>query len=377
MRVAIATESFLPQVNGVTNSVLRVAEYLRDHGDSALVIAPDDRDVPETCAGFPVVTIPSVSLPMYQDIKVGLTPGFTLDKWLSDFAPDVLHAAAPFLIGSAALAAAARLAIPSVAVYQTDLPSYASRYGFALVENLAWARLRDIHSLANLTLAPSTPARDQLVDHGVPRVKIWGRGVDTDRFAPAKRSQRLRQAWAPDGEVVIGYVGRLAAEKQVEDLAPLTDLPGTRLVVVGDGPSRKTLEGLLPTARFTGILRGDELAETIASFDLFVHPGELETFGQAIQEALASGVPVVAPAKGGPIDLVQPGRTGYLYPPGDLGAMTAAVRALVGDPAERRRFGAAARAFTQTRTWASLCAQLVAYYGEAIALGAGVEPSPR
>jgi len=376
MRVAIATESFLPQINGVTNSVLRVAEYLHDRGDAALIIAPDDHGVPPSYAGYPVVTVPSISLPLYQDVKVALTPGFDMDALLGDFAPDVVHAAAPFVIGSAALAAAARLAIPSVAVYQTDLPSYTSRYGWSLVENLAWTRLRDIHSLANLTLAPSTPARDQLLAHGVPRVKIWGRGVDTDRFNPAKRDQRLHDGWAPADQVVVGYMGRLAPEKQVADLAGVASLSGTSLIVIGDGPSRRELTDQLPGAHFLGRLEGETLAVALASLDIFVHPGELETFGQAIQEALASGLPVVAPAKGGPIDLVTPGRTGYLYPPGDLDELAAAVWRLVGQPDRRRRIGLAARRFAQGRTWPRVCARLVAYYDEVITLATGVEPNP-
>lgn len=370
MRVAIATESFLPQINGVTNSVLRLAEYLADRGDTALIVAPDDHQVPSSYAGFPVVTIPAVSLPMYQDVKLALTLGFAMDKLLSDFAPDVLHAAAPFLIGSSALAATARLGIPSVAIYQTDVPSYATRYGLSLVKNLAWTRVRDLHSLADLTLAPSTAARDQLLAHGVPRVKLWGRGVDTARFAPTKRDQALHDRWAPAGEVVIGYVGRLAPEKQLADLAGLADLPQTALVIVGDGPSRHTLGDDLPSARFLGLLDGEELATAVASFDLFVHPGELETYGQAIQEAMASGLPVVAPAAGGPIDLVQPGRTGYLYPPGDLTAMTSAVARLVADPAQRQRLGTAGRAWTDNRTWPVICDQLMAHYDEAIATAA-------
>ncbi|MDR0848231.1 MAG: glycosyltransferase family 1 protein [Propionibacteriaceae bacterium] len=366
MRVAIAAESFLPQVNGVTNSVLRVCEHLRDNGHEALIIAPGDTDVPDSYAGFAVSTVPSVSLPMYQDVKVALTPSFVMDRILLDFAPDVLHAAAPFMVGSVALDSAARLAIPSVAIYQTDVPSYAKRYGLGLAENLAWTRVRDIHSLANLTLAPSTFARDQLLDHEVPRVRIWGRGVDTARFSPDKRDLSLHDEWAPDSEVVIGYMGRLAPEKQVFDLEVLADIPGIRMVVVGGGPSKKTLKKQLPHALFLGKMEGDALARAVATMDVFVHPGELETFCQAIQEALASGVPVLAPAKGGPIDLVQSGHTGYLYPPGDLAALRDRTIELVNDKEKRDSFSQAARQFTATRTWPAICDQLLGYYAEVI-----------
>ena len=377
MRVAIATESFLPQINGVTNSVMRVAEHLRDNGHQAIIIAPSDSSVPATYAGFPVTTIPSISFPGYEDVRMGITPSFVMDRILTDFAPDVLHAAAPFLIGSTALLTAAHFSIPSVAIYQTDVPSYAGRYRLGLMETAAWNRVRDIHALANLTLAPSTYARDQLLEHGVARVKIWGRGVDTEVFSPDHRDDALHELWAPNGEVIIGYIGRLAPEKQVDDLQVLADIPGTRLVVVGAGPTRKALKKSLPTAVFTGKLTGAELSRALATMDVFVHPGELETFCQAIQEALASGVPSIAPAKGGPVDLIDSGHWGYLYPPGDLDAMRADVEQLVADAKLRRRFSLAARDFTSTRTWPVICSQLMDYYREAMSMTAGAVPDLR
>ena len=371
MRVAIATESFLPQINGVTNSVMRVAEHLRDNGHEALIIAPSDDSIPDTYAGFPVITVPAISFPMYQDVRVGVTPSFVIERILTDFAPDVLHAAAPIIIGNTTLLAAARLSIPSVAIYQTDIPSYAARYGLGVLETIAWNRVRDIHSLANLTLAPSTYACEQLRDHDVPRVKIWGRGVDIERFSPAHRDPDLHETWAPNGETVIGFMGRLAPEKQVGDLVNLLGIPGTKLVIVGGGPSKKALKAQLPGAIFTGKLTGDELARTLATMDVFVHPGELETFCQAIQEALASGVPCVAPAIGGPIDLIESGKWGYLYPPGDFASMRAHVEKLVASPELRYRFSLAARDFTSTRTWPVICAQLMDYYEEAMSMASG------
>ncbi|MDR2930264.1 MAG: glycosyltransferase family 1 protein [Propionibacteriaceae bacterium] len=376
MRVAIATESFLPQINGVTNSVMRVAEHLRDHGHQAIIIAPSDDAVPASYAGFPVHTIPSIAMPMYQDVRLGLTPSFVIERILTDFAPDVVHVAAPFLIGSTALLAAAQFSIPSVAIYQTDIPSYAARYGLALMESVAWTRVRDIHALANLTLAPSTYACEQLRHHGVARVKLWGRGVDTTRFSPDNRDPDLHAQWAGDG-AVIGYMGRLAPEKQVDDLSVLADLDHTKVVIIGGGPSHKALRAALPFAEFLGKLTGPDLARAVASMDVFVHPGELETFGQAIQEALASGVPVVAPAKGGPVDLIRSGQWGFLYQPGDLTSMRRDVDKLATDTALRRQMSLAAREFTLTRTWPEVCAVLMDYYREAIAMTGGAAPDPR
>jgi phosphatidylinositol alpha 1,6-mannosyltransferase len=363
--VVIVAESFLPQVNGVTNSVLRVLEHLRTRGHEALVIAPNDAGVPEAYAGFPVIALNAMSLPGYADVRIGLTPTSQFERIFADFAPDVVHLAAPFSMGYSAVLATSRMSIPSVAVFQTEIASYAASYGWARISPVLWRRLRRIHSLATLTLAPSTYTAQTLAERGVPRIRIWGRGVDSVRFSPTKRDEALRAELAPNGEVVVGYMGRLAPEKQVADLAVLDGIPGSRLVIVGDGPSRTELAGLLPGAYFAGKLAGEDLPRMVASMDVFVHPGELETFGQAIQEAEACGVPVVATGVGGPLDLIQQDTNGMLYPPGDLATMRAQVEALVADPARRRRLAAGARAAVGHRTWSYICDQLLTHYDDA------------
>jgi phosphatidylinositol alpha 1,6-mannosyltransferase len=365
VRVAIVAESFLPQVNGVTNSVLRVLEHLRETGNEALVIAPYDEGVPSEYAGFPVIALNAMSLPGYADVRIGLTPTSQFERIFADFAPDVVHLAAPFSMGYGAVLATSRMSIPSVGVFQTEIAAYASSYGWARITPVLWHRLRRIHSLATLTLAPSTYTARTLMERGVPRVRIWGRGVDSVRFSPSKRDERLRAELAPNGEVIIGYMGRLAPEKQVADLAVLADIPDTRLVIVGDGPMRAEIEAALPHAYFCGKLAGDELPRVVASMDIFVHPGELETFGQAIQEAEACGVPVVATGVGGPLDLIEPDVNGLLYPPGDLDTMRAYVEALVIDPVRRDRLAAGAHAAVEHRTWSYICDQLLTHYDDA------------
>ncbi|HEY8662687.1 MAG TPA: glycosyltransferase family 1 protein [Propionibacteriaceae bacterium] len=365
MRVAIVAESFLPQVNGVTNSVLRVLEHLRDTGHEALVIAPHDEGVPEEYAGTRVIALNAMSLPGYADVRIGLTPTSQFERIFADFAPDVVHLAAPFSMGYNAVLATSRMSIPSVAVFQTEIAAYATSYGWARITPVLWHRLRRIHSLATLTLAPSTYTAQTLMERGVPRVRIWGRGVDSVRFSPDRRDETLRAELAPNGEVIVGYMGRLAPEKRVADLAVLAGIPGSRLVIVGDGPLRAELEERLPDAVFCGKLDGDELPRVVASMDVFVHPGELETFGQAIQEAEACGVPVIAPGVGGPLDLIEPDVTGLLYPPGDIATMRAHVVALVNDPVRRDRLSAGAHAAVEHRTWSYICDQLLAHYNDA------------
>ncbi|MFR9799625.1 glycosyltransferase family 4 protein [Streptomyces sp. MS06] len=369
MRVVIVTESFPPDVNGVAHCALQTARHLVARGHSPLVVAPAPApgSAPDTagpCPDVPVVRIPSLPLPGYPQVRVAL-PSRRLAAALARHRPDLVHLAGPFVLGVRGMAAAARLGIPAVAVYQTDLAGYARTY-MGAGEAAAWRRLRAVHGAADLTLAPSSAARDDLEAQGVPRVKLWPRGVDADRFHPGRRDEALRRELAPDGELIVGYVGRLAAEKQVELLAETCALPGVRVVVVGDGPSRPALAGALPGAVFLGRRTGDDLARIFASLDVFAHTGPFETFCQTVQEAMASGVPVVAPAAGGPLDLVSHGRTGLLVPPRDATAVAGAVRSLAADPAWRAACAAAGRAAVEDRTWTAVGDLLLGHYTDVL-----------
>ncbi|MFF9586324.1 glycosyltransferase family 4 protein [Streptomyces achromogenes] len=367
MRVVIVTESFPPDVNGVAHCALQTARHLVDRGHHPLVVAPAPAPGTGTGPDAPcqVVRVPSLPLPGYPQVRVAL-PSRRLAAALVAHRPDVVHLAGPFVLGVRGMAAAARLGIPAVAVYQTDLAGYARTY-MGAGEAAAWRRISSVHAAADRTLAPSSAARSDLEEHGVPRVALWPRGVDTVRFRPDHRDEALRRALAPHGERIVGYVGRLAPEKHVELLSGVCGLPGVRVVVVGDGPSRGQLAEALPGAVFLGRRTGGELARIFASLDLFVHTGPFETFCQTVQEAMASGVPVVAPAAGGPLDLVAHGRTGLLVPPGDATAVQEAVRALAADPARRAAYGAAARASVEGRTWAVVGDQLIDHYDQVLA----------
>ena len=368
MRIAIVAETYLPAINGVTHSIAKIIQHVTAHGHSVLVIAPSAPGAPPPPAidGVTVVRLPSVPIAGYPEVRISVGGVARVKAELADFAPDVVHLASPFELGWRAVRAAEQLGIPTVAVYQTDVPGYIAKYGAPLLERWALQRVGNIHGRASRTLVPSTAARTALEALGVPRISLWRRGVDTARFHPAKRDQAFRDLVAPNGERIIGYVGRLAAEKQVADLAAIAGLPNTRLVIVGGGPERAALERILPTAHFTGQLQGERLAEVMASLDLFVHPGELETFCQTIQEAMASGVPVVATGRGGPLDLVEQSRTGWLYPPGDLQRMRAHVLDLIGDDAKRAAFADAAFQTVQSRTWPVLCELLLDAYADTI-----------
>jgi phosphatidylinositol alpha 1,6-mannosyltransferase len=370
VRIAIITESFPPDVNGVAHCVQRVAEHLVTRGHRPLVIAPQPPRRPHRGPaatdpapfGYPVVRVPSVPLPGYPSFRLGL-PSHRLRDALARHRAEVVHLASPVVLGAHGGAVARQLGLPVVAVYQTDLPSYARAYRLGRAgEALAWGWLRGIHNGAARTLAPSTVTATGLLGRGIDNVWLWGRGVDTARFDPARRSDQIRAALAPGGELIAGYVGRLATEKRVELLTKITALPGMRLVIVGAGPAEAMLRQHMPDALFVGERRGDELAAIYASLDVFVHSGPYETFGQTLQEAAASGLPVVAPAAGGPLDLVDDGVTGYLVPPGDPDAFANAVARLAADPAQRAALGAAGRRKVLGRSWPALTDELIGHY---------------
>lgn len=365
MRVAIVTESFLPQLNGVTNSVLQVLAHLERAGHEALVLAPGEP--PASVHGARVVPLRSVPLPGYSPVRLGVPTARAVARELQAFRPDVVHLASPFTTGGPAVRAAARCGVPVVAVYQTDVAGFAARYGWGPAAEAAWLRVRSIHEHADRTLAPSRIAAADLAAHGVERVRLWPRGVDTGAFRPGHRDPLLHRRLAPGGEVLVGFVGRLAPEKQVEDLLALHDAPGLRLVVVGEGPEGASLRRRLPRATFTGQLTGDALSRTVATLDVAVQTGPFETFCQSAQEAMASAVPVVAVGAGGVAELVDNSRTGWLYPPGDLAALRARVLDLAGDETKRRAMGGAAQRAVRSRTWPVVCEQLLGHYADAMA----------
>lgn len=365
MRVAIVAESFLPNVNGVTNSVLRVLEYLHAQGHEALVIAPGARDGEEEIAdylGFPIRRVPTVKVPLIDSLPVGV-PTSVVDSELRAFRPDIIHLASPFVLGAAGAFSARQLRIPAIAVYQTDVAGFATKYQLSALAFGVWEWLRTIHNACQMTLAPSSLTIAALEKHNIKNVRHWGRGVDAKRFHPSNRSDSLRATWDPTGKKrIVGFVGRLAAEKGVHRLSALNDREDIQLVIVGDGPERPLLEAQLPTAVFTGALGGKKLAQAYASLDIFVHAGEFETFCQAIQEAQASGVPTIGPNAGGPVDLIDASYNGYLL---EVDTFVEDLPAAV-DAIDSPEFGIRARASIENKTWEALCAQLEGYYEEVL-----------
>lgn len=366
MRVAIVTESFLPSINGVTNSVLRVVETLKEEGHEVIIIAPTSPH--NRHLGFKVVR--TLALPFMQ-FPVGLPP-IALQATLEEFRPDVIHVASPFFLGGQAIAIANKLGIPTVAIYQTDIAGYLKRYGMNFAKPVVDRFIATIHGPATMNLAPTAESAAYLLKLGVKRVGVWGRGVDLELFHPRNKqelaTQTLRDQFLQGKKNLVGFVGRLAPEKQVHKMLELANLPDTALVIVGDGPEKKKLETLfagLPVT-FTGALRGKELAHAYAAFDVFVHYGTEETFGQTIQEAQATGIPVVAPTIGGQRFLISDTINGRLIDPLEPQGFVTAVGEILGNPRTASRMGESGRRAVLNKSWGENNKNLLKTYRQAV-----------
>jgi phosphatidylinositol alpha 1,6-mannosyltransferase len=378
LKIAIVTESFLPSTNGVTNSVLQVVQTLKEYGHEVLIVAP--RSPEPQYLGFPVIKTAAIKL---FGFPIGL-PLIGMKSVLRSFNPDVVHVAAPFMLGRQGLAVAKRLNIPSVAIYQTDVRGYLQRYGAKILTPIYNWILKGIHSKATITLAPTPESASNLQKLGCQNVSIWGRGVDLSLYTPKRKlSSAVRKYKLAIGvqptDLVVGYVGRLAPEKQVERFLEFTDLPNIQFLIVGDGPERPNLEKLFSNqrVRFVGKQTGDVLANSYAAMDVFVHCGEEETFGQTIQEAKASGIPAIAPEMGGPKFLIEDGLTGFLVDPRKPGAYREALLRLAEDTDLRERMGLEARASMLGRTWKNNNEELISHYESVIEAKKKHLPKPR
>ncbi|GAB3293643.1 glycosyltransferase [Epidermidibacterium keratini] len=362
MKILVITESWPPAVNGVATSSVRVVRELTDAGHDTRVIAP----VPES-ADSQVFEAKWMRVGPTQEYTVGRLGASAIDM-MRDWRPDLVHIASPLSVGFSGLRAAQRLAIPTVAAYMTDFRAFSAQTlrrvpGHVRVANLFARTQRMLHSMATINVACSRYALDTLREWQSPAPREWVRAIDTQRFAPWRRTERVDSA-PSDRTIRIGYAGRLAPEKELPMLAALRDLPSTSLTIIGDGPSRPKLESLLPEATFTGKLHGDEYAEAVSSLDIFVHPGRGETLSQVVLEALSSGVPCVVPDAGsGSTELVQPGISGGHFVGGSQQSLRSAVERLIAEPGKRP---ADISATVAHRTWQTSMDSLLSSYDEAL-----------
>lgn len=366
-RVAIFAEAFLPKVDGVSKTAFLTMRYLQQTGREVLVFAPDI--AVQSVGTTKVIPLPSLGMPSAPETRIAL-PHPSVAQHLNDFQPDLIHLFNPALLSWSGIVVGRQNRIPIIANYQTDLPAYAHHYGYPFLSTIIREYLRRTHNACHLTLAPSSWTIDELHRDGYHRLRRWGRGVNSQHFSRAQFSQTMRDQLLngrdPNALLCI-YVGRLANEKRIDLLLEAARTPGIALTIIGDGARRPELEDLFAGTgtHFTGYMFGDELARAYASSDVFMFTGMSETFGQVVQEAMASGLPSIIVDQGGIVDLIDDGVEGFVCP-ADADAFAAAVRRLRDDPALRAQMGYNARLRAEATPWESVMAQLEGFYTEAV-----------
>lgn len=356
MRIAYVTETYPPELNGVALTVHRTVEFLRAGGHEVDLVRP--RQPHETARRTDEEWLTfGLPIPMYRDLRFGLVWGRSLRQRWNRRRPDLVHVATPGPLGWAAVQAAARLGIPATSDFRTNFHQYSHYYGLGGFEPWVCAYLRRLHNAARRTFVPTRAVRRELASRGFERLTVVGRGVDTQLFAPERRSAVLRREWGVAGDApVVLYVGRLAAEKNVALAlcayeAMRRQSPKATMVVVGDGPMRARWQRQFPHVRFVGVRRGEDLARHYASADVFLFPSLTDTFGNVVLEAMASGLAVVAFDTGAAGEHVEDCESGLLVRPGDEAAYVAAACSLVDPWTDLRDMKAAARAVASTLEW--------------------------
>lgn len=366
MRIALFTETFLPKTDGIVTRLTHTVRHLVEAGDDVLVVAPGPGD--DRHAGAMVHRAASFPFPLYPELKLAppWLPG--IGRAVRAFRPELIHVVNPAMLGVSGIALAGRLGVPLVASYHTHVPKYLEHYGLGRLEGLCWRLIRAMHNRAVLNLCTSAAMVEALRAQRVRHVDLWRRGVDTERFRPDLRSESVRAELAggrpPEGPLLL-YVGRLAAEKEIERIRPvLGAIPGSCLALVGDGPARAKLERHFEgfPARFVGYRHGEALGAAFASADALILPSRTETLGLVLLEAMAAGCPVVAARAGGITDVVADGVTGCLFDPDDPEGAVEATSRLFGDNESRVAMRRAARVEAERWSWAAATAELRSYY---------------
>lgn len=384
MRIAVATDTYPPEVNGVSTVVSIMAQGVAARGHQVLVLCPDapGADALPAARGVELVRRPSVPCPGYGALRLTWPWDAQVTQALRRFTPDVVHVVTEGPIGSQGRRYARAHGIPFVTSFHTDFPAYAERYLGAWAVQPTTTYLTRFHGPAAATQTPSYDTAGRLHAMGLAQAMVWGRSVDARFFHPGRRTERTRQELGVSNRQLVLHVGRLAVEKDmntlIEAFRRAKGLVGETadFCIAGDGPEARRVRQALPFARHFGFLDRTRLAALYASADLFVFPSPTETCGLVALEAMASGLPVVGADAGGIPESVRPGLTGMLVPPGDVDGFVVAVLRLLRDAALRASMGSAAREMALTRDWAVELDEQVALYARISATAAPADFRP-
>ena len=373
-RIAYFSEVILPWVDGVSRTLGRLFDYLEANGRDFRVYAPFEPS-DEYAWSHRVRKVKSVPFPFHSEYRVSLPERARLTRDLDAYGPDIVHVCTPTPTPIWSQSYARKRRIPIAGSYHTSFDRYLRYYRLGFMGGPLWQWMRWFYNRCDVVLPPSTATRDELQKRGFRNVQLWSRGIDCEAFSPAHRDIEFRRRHGVDDDVpLLLMVSRLVKEK---DLAELVDLDGLlrarglefRLAIVGEGPYEEELRRRLPDALFDGYLPVPDLARWYASADVFVFPSTTETFGNVVQEAMASGLATVAAASGGPVGIIEDGETGFLVRPNDPADMALTVAAAIQDPDLRRRVAHNGRAYAETRHWDAINDSLMAEYEALLANG--------
>lgn len=337
MRISYVTETYPPELNGVSLTVARTVDYLAQRGHDIELIRPrQPHEIP--CETESEWRTPGIPIPMYRDLRMGLPMLWRLRRRWQAQRPQLVHVATPGPLGWAAVRVASLMGIPLTADFRTNFHQYSRYYGFGFMERAVGAYLRYLHNAAQQNFVPTHAMRAQLAKQGFERLRVVGRGIDAQRFTPERRSLRLRESWGAGADApVLLYVGRLAAEKNVVLACEAFECarkacPDVRMTVVGDGPLRNKLQAKHPDIAFVGVKRDAALARHYASADIFLFPSMTDTFGNVVLEAMASGLAVVSYDTAAAAEHIVHGKNGVLVRPDDREAFVEAACRLALQP---------------------------------------------
>jgi glycosyltransferase involved in cell wall biosynthesis len=391
LRVAVVTETYPPEVNGVAATIARVVDGLRERGHQLQLVRPRQDSATGAAASSPTassldeVLLRGLPIPRYPQLKMGLPARRALLRLWTAQRPDVVHLVTEGPLGWSALQAASKLRLPVVSDFRTNFHAYSAHYGVGWLRAPVMAYLRKFHNRTACTLVPTAALLRELAGTGFERLRVVARGVDTQLFDPTRRSEALRASWGAAPETVVALcVGRLAPEKNLGAVLAAAEAmaatlgdgshgssPRLRLVLVGDGPERARLQQRCPDAVFAGLRRGDDLAAHYASADVFLFPSTTETFGNVVPEAMASGLAVLAYDHAAAGQLINDGDNGLLVRLDDTAAFCAAAQELAGAPQRLRAMGLQARATAARLGWGHIVEAIEREYGSAMAGSAG------
>lgn len=366
LHIALITETYLPEVNGVAITLGRMVAGLLQHQHHVHLIRPKQspQDTPQQTALFCETLVGGMPIPGYPGLKTGLPAKKTLLKLWQQHRPDIVHVATEGPLGWSAVAAAHELNLPISSDFHTNFHHYSQHYGIGWLQKSIAAYLRHLHNRTGCTLVPTKELQQSLTEQGYERVEVVARGVDTELFHPNKRSAELRASWGANKHTpVVMLVSRLAAEKNlplvIETFYAMRKVqPAAILVMVGDGPARASLQQQYPDVIFAGMQTGEELAKHYASGDVFLYPSLTETYGNVTIEAMSSGLAVIAYHYAAAREHIQHGINGVLAPYADAAGFTAQAVKLMLDPAQIQILREGARRSVAALTWEKIMSDL-------------------